>query len=238
MTEKQFINLGWEGLIPHLLKAQKGIESVGKESRNNFNNFNYTSAETMITDCRVALHGQDLLVTRNGWRIIREPDCTPTVEAVYVLGHKSGHSVVCATQYPIVIKGGGMPEDKALNASLTTGLNYFLRDLLLVPRVEVEVCSRADSVTSTVKSGTRQTSKPAAPQKKSGDERSAFLGNVARWINRDISEKVVGETCIKILQKNNLPIDGKATNAQFADMSKWVNSQIEASVDPADYIST
>ena len=191
----------------------------------------------MITDCRVALHNQDLLVTRNGWRIIREPDCTPTVEAVYVLGHKDGHSVVCATQYPIVIKGGAMPEDKALNASLTTGLNYFLRDLLLVPRVEVEVCSRPDSVTSTAKSGTRQTSKPAAPQRKAGDNRSAFLGNVARWINRDISEKVVAETCIKILEKNNLPIDGKATNAQFAEVSAWVADQVEAGVDPADFIS-
>ena len=28
---EQITNLGWEGIIPHLLKAQKGIESVGKE---------------------------------------------------------------------------------------------------------------------------------------------------------------------------------------------------------------
>ena len=64
------------------------------------------------------------------------------------------------------------------------------------------------------------------------------MGNVARWISRDISEKVVAETCIKILEKNNLPTDGKATNAQFADVSSWVSSQIEDSVDPADFITT
>jgi hypothetical protein len=235
---EQTTNLGWEGIIPHLLKAQQGIESVGKESRNNFNNFNYTSAETMITDCRVALHNQGLIVTRNGWRIIREPDCTPTVEAVYVLGHNDGHSVVCATQYPIVIKGGAMPEDKALNASLTTGLNYFLRDLLLVPRVEVEVCSRPDSTTSTAKSGTRQTKVPtSAAKKRSKDFKSEFMASVGRWINRDLNEKIVATTCISILERNDLPTDGKATNTQFEDMHKWVESQIKDGIDAADYIT-
>lgn len=231
---EQITNLGWEGIIPHLLKAQQAIESVDKSSRNDYNSFNYTSAETMITDCRVALHKQGLLVTRNGWRIINEPDATPVVEAVYVLAHKDGHSVVCATQYPILAKKG-MPEDKALNASLTTGLNYFLRDLLLVPRVEVEVCSRPDAMTNGGGGGVRKTRKPTSSSPKA-DHKSRFLTLVGQWINRDISEKIVAETCINILNIHGLPTDGKATNSQFSDMCNWVSEQMDNKVDPADVI--
>ena len=230
---EQITNLGWEGIIPHLLKAQQSIESVDKSSRNDFNNFNYASAETMIIDCRAALHKHGLVVTRNGWRVINEPDATPLVEAVYGLALKDGHSVVCATQYPIVAKKG-MPEDKALNASLTTGLNYFLRDLLLVPRVEVEVCSRPDSMTGD-RGGVRKTPKPSKASPKA-DHKSRFMTLVGQWINRDITENVVAETCINTLKMHGLPIDGTATNTQFSDMCDWVSEQMENKIDPSDVI--
>ena len=235
MTEEQVVNTGWEGIMPFLLKAQQAIGAVGKDSRNDFGNFNYASAETIITASREVLHKYDLIVTRNGWRIIREPDALPIVEAVYVLGHKSGINVVCATQYPIVVKGGAMPEDNALNASLTTGLSYFLRDLLLIPRVEVEGCARQDTMQAKKSSGTRSTPKPKVTPKKR-DHKSNFMKLVGLWINRGLDEKVVAETCVNILEENTLPTDGTATPTQFEDMCKWVQDKIDNKIDPADII--
>lgn len=230
---QQQVTTGWEGIMPFLLKAQQAVEAVGKSSRNNFGNFNYASAETIIMASREVLHKYDLIVTRNGWRIINEPDRESVVEAVYVLGHKSGVNVVCATQYPIVVKKG-MPSDKALNASLTTGLSYFLRDLLLIPRVEVEVCSREDTMQAAKTSGTRSTPKPPKPRAR--DHKSNFMGLVGQWINRSIDEKIVAQTCINILEENTLPTDGTATPTQFEDMCKWVQDKIDNKIDPADII--
>ena len=232
MTEG-ITNLGWEGILPYLLKAQTAVEAVEKASRNDFGGYKYASAEDMITASREVLHKQGLLVTRNGWRVIREPDCTPIVEAVYVLGHKDGHSVVCATQYPICT-GKGRPEDKALNASLTTGLSYFLRDLLLIPRCDVEVDQRPDTIAN--KGGVRSTNKPPASSRGSNNKHK-FMGAVGRWINRDISEKDTAEACINILRLHTLPIDGSATSAQFKEMEQWVEKQISDNIDPTDVMT-
>ena len=231
MTEG-ITNGGWEGILPHLLKAQQAVEAVEKESRNDFGGYKYASAEDMITASREVLHKHGLLVTRNGWRVVREPDATPLVEAVYILGHKDGHSVVCATQYPICV-GKGRPEDKSLNASLTTGLSYFLRDLLLIPRCDEEVDQRPDTIAN--KGGVRSTNKPPASSKGSNNKHK-FMGAVGRWINRDISEKETADACVTILKLHTLPTDGTATAGQFKEMESWVQQQIEDNVDPSDIL--
>jgi len=230
-------NQGWEGIIPHLLKAQMAVEAVEKASKNDFGGYKYASAEDMITASREVLHKNGLIVTRNGWRLLGRSEedswTTPAVEAVYILAHKDGHSVVCATQYP-VCEGKGRPADKALNAALTTGLSYFLRDLLLIPRCDVEVDQRPDTISRS--SGTRKTPKPVTVNKSPVNNKQKFMGLVASWINRDVSEKIVAQTCINILELNSLPTDGTATSTQFKDMCNWVDEQIADKVDPSDVI--
>jgi len=218
-------DLGWAGIIPHLLKAQEAVVGVHKASKNDFGNYKYASAEDMITASRAVLHENGLIVTRNGWRVLREHEGeAPLVEAVYVLAHKNGANVVCATQYPICV-GKGRPEDKALNASLTTGLSYFLRDLLLIPRCDTEVDERPDTL---ARSGTRKTPVPPEGVKKgsSQNNKTRFMGAVASWINRDISENTTTDACVKVLTLLDLPTDGSATTKQFATAAKYVEEQI------------
>ena len=228
----ELTNQGWEGITPHLLKAQMAVTAVQKASRNDFGGYKYASAEDMIMASREVLHSNGLIVTRNGWRLLNEEGATPSVEAVYVLAHKDGHSVVCATQYPVCI-GKGRPEDKALNASLTTGLSYFLRDLLLIPRCDEEVDQRPDTISRA--GGTRSTPKPPASSK-GNNNKHKFMGAVGRWINRDISEKDTADACINILTLHTLPVDGTATAKQFKEMLDWVEEQIENNVDPSDIL--
>ena len=217
---------GWEAILPHLLKAQVEVEAVEKASRNDYSGYFYASAEDMITASRRVLHNNGLMVTRNGWRIVESqregrPD---KVEAVYVLAHKNGSSVACVTEYPICTKKG-TPEDKALNASLTTGLSYFIRDLLLIPRCDEEVDRRQDMQ---VRSGVRSTPKPKTGRSK----RDQFLASVGQWINRDITESATAESCIKLLELNDLPTDGTCTPTQFAEMVKKVETYISDGIEP------
>jgi len=228
-------NTGWAGIIPHLLKAQEAVTGVHKASENSYGGYKYASAEDMITASRAVLHENGLVVTRNGWRVIDERgDGAPLVEAVYVLAHKDGHHVVCATQYPICV-GKGRPEDKALNASLTTGLSYFLRDLLLIPRCDDEVDNRPDIL---ARGGVRKT--PLPNKGKTGrsaqNNRTKFMGSVASWINRDISEQSTTEACVKVLGLLDLPTDGSATTQQFADAAKYVEGQIADNVEATGII--
>ena len=229
MTQ-EFVNKGWEGITAHLHKAQQEVEAVEKASRNDFGNYKYASAEDIVTASRAVLHKQGLIVTCNGWRLVNEENCTPSIEVVYVLSHTSGHSVVCATQYPVCV-GKGRPEDKAVNASLTTGLSYFLRNLLLIPRCDEEVDQRPDTIAN--KGGVRATNKPPASSK-GNSNKVKFQSAVGRWINRDISEEDTIKACVKILNLHALPVDGTATASQFKEMFEWVEKQIDENVDPSD----
>ena len=228
----QSTNLGWEGIIPHLLKAQREVGAVEKASRNDFGNYKYASAEDMMEASREVLHSNGLAVVCNGWRMVHEEGQTSTVEAVYILAHESGHSVILATQYPVCV-GKGRPEDKALNASLTTGMSYFLRGLLQIPRCDEEVDQRPDSIAN--KGGVRATSKPPASSK-GNNNKHKFMGAVGRWINRDITEQDTTDACINILTLHTLPTDGSAAATQFKEMLVWVEEQIENNVDPSDIL--
>ena len=229
------LNQGWVGIVPHLHKAQMEVDAVAKASKNDFGGYKYASAEDMITASRKVLHNQGLIVTRNGWRIISENQLTPVVEAVYVLAHIEGHNVACATQYPICV-GKGRPEDKALNASLTTGLSYFLRDLLLIPRCDEEVDQRPDTIS---RSGTRKTPLPVGGKKSRSTQnnRTKFMAAVAQWINKDISEDATTSACLKVLELLCLPIDGSATTKQFAEATVYVEGQLADNIDASGLLS-
>mgnify|MGYP003134293828 CR=1 FL=1 len=231
-------NLGWCGIFPHLFKAQMDVQDVQKDTQGY--QYKYAKAEDMYLAARETLHKNGLFVSRTDCemltQLISESDgivtYTSKMAVVYIITHVSGHWVQCRVEYPIVSKGG-MMEDKALNASLTTCLSYFLRDLLMIPRCDVEVDQRPDTISKT---GTRITPKPKKKSNKS--KKQIFMGNVAQWINRDIAENDTAEACIVLLKQNDLPVDGTATPKQFEEIAEIVATYIDDGVSPASILTT
>jgi hypothetical protein len=126
--------------------AQQRVKSIGKDSRNDYNKFNYTSAEHMIAETRGVLHDCGIVV---------EPTSTMHIEVggqlIVGCGFRatevvSGESNEYVVEVP-VCERKGTPNDKASLGSQTTALNYFLRNLLMIPRVEEEVCVKEDDPT-------------------------------------------------------------------------------------------
>jgi len=127
-----------------ILLAQQALDKVGKDSTNKFHNYNYTSSEGMLSACRSALHSAGLIVRRTHWRIDPSIGEFGTLISDIVVAHPaSGASIVDNVMWPIVPEKG-RPLDKALAGALTTSLNYFLRDLLQVPREEETMDTRND----------------------------------------------------------------------------------------------
>lgn len=228
----------WEVVAPCLLAAQMAVSGVHKASRNDFGGYMYASAEDMIIESRKVLHDNGLLVMRKSWVIDQNraidadgtlADGKPVVSATYILAHTSGATITCETDYPIVV-GKGRPEDKALNAALTTALSYFLRDLLLIPRCDEEVDKRPDTIS---RSGTRDTPTPAG---KSGSNRAKFMRSMATWINREHKDDETFKACIAALKLNGYPTDGSCTGKQFGKMVGWVEEQISGGNDANDVL--
>lgn len=116
-----------------LLVAQASISSVGKDARNTFHKYSYTSAEGMISACRLALHGAGLAFSRVGWELSANGE---SVDSEFLLQHPASGAVMSFRVPWLVVVEKGRPIDKALAGALTTSMGYFLRDLLLLPREE------------------------------------------------------------------------------------------------------
>ena len=114
-----------------LLVAQSSIDGVGKDARNSFHKYAYTSAEGMISACREALHGAGLTLQRSGWSLSQDG---MTVSSMFILRHASSGQQESYEVPWLVVVEKGKPIDKALAGALTTSLGYLLRDLLLLPR--------------------------------------------------------------------------------------------------------
>ena len=138
-----------------LHEAQRLIGFVGKDSTNSHNRYKYTSAEHMIDSCRGILHDCGLVLEptevlhtiHECTRVVG--DSLETVQQMIVgCGFRateiiSGENREYVIEVPVSDRKG-TPYDKASLASQTTALNYLLRNLLLVPRVDEEVCARED----------------------------------------------------------------------------------------------
>lgn len=147
-----------------LIAAQKAIGSVSKDAKNSFANYDYVSAETMITQCRRALHGAGLVFSRTHWDM-KSNDFGVTVISKYLLSHpETGQSMDLMNE--MIVPPNQKQLDKAVLAALTTGLNYSLRDLLLIPRAD------EPEVDNLPEPQARPVAKPAAkaePKAKQGD---------------------------------------------------------------------
>lgn len=130
-----------------LLGAQRDVVSIAKDAKNEFHNYRYVSSESMVAECRVALHNHGLVLSSFGTSTISAIDHTAInkeshLEVVtsvivmrsFILSHPaSGQSRTYNFPFAAVPEKG-RPIDKAIAGAMTSSLNYFLRDLLLVPR--------------------------------------------------------------------------------------------------------
>lgn len=117
-----------------LLAAQKAVTSVEKDAKNSFANYDYVSAEAMIISCRKALHKSGLAFSRTHWSLMGN-EFGMTVISKYVLTHaESGETMVMENE--MIVPPNQKQLDKAVLAALTTGLNYTLRDMMMIPRCE------------------------------------------------------------------------------------------------------
>ena len=134
------------GVWTALKQAQESIEAVGKGSQNQYHGYSYTSAEDMLKACRKALHDAGLVAFRLSWKI-NSTEAGVMVSSHFCIGlaDNDEESVCANVEYP-AIPGNGRPLDKAISAALTTSFSYWLRDMLMLPRVDgLEVDTRDDS---------------------------------------------------------------------------------------------
>lgn len=119
-------------LMKALLGAQRSINGVGRDSENKFDRYWYTSSETMMRVGREAFHANDLLFIDAGGKFIDET----TARWAFELTHaESGETMRIEHDIPVVERKG-MPRDKAMFAASTMAMNYAIRGLLALPRVD------------------------------------------------------------------------------------------------------
>lgn len=115
-----------------LVAAQTKAQAVAKDAENNFHRYKYASAEAIIAEARTSLSSAGLAVIPMGWELSQD---RLTIEVKYRLFHTSGEYLDMVTHTAVVVEKG-RPQDKAEATALTYNLGYFLRGLLLLPRVE------------------------------------------------------------------------------------------------------
>ncbi len=154
-------------LYAALARAIARAAPVGKDAQNTFHKYRYASAESIIAESRDALAAEGLAVILVAYTLERrEPDYFADLCGAYVVTHSSGQCLQCNTITPCIVERG-KPHDKAVATALTYSLGYFLRGLLLLPRVDEEhdVDKRDDR-----KFAGKANGKPAAPANDDADD--------------------------------------------------------------------
>lgn len=120
-----------------LLNAQKAVETLTKESRNNFHKYNYVSCEAMIRAARECLGGAGLTLITLEQELstfgIETSEPILMCKTVYQVTHEEGGYFTAVSNTPVVIEKG-KPADKAMAAAKSLDLAYFLRNLLLIDK--------------------------------------------------------------------------------------------------------
>lgn len=121
-----------------LLKAQKAIEGVSKDKTHSFSHYKYTSSEHLVSVARRVLIENGLVVGRRNWSfegVTNDSELLKVKSRLFVSHPESGESFDEDVVFPAIVRKG-TAADKAICASLSTSLAYWLRDILLLPRMD------------------------------------------------------------------------------------------------------
>jgi hypothetical protein len=127
-------------LYAALSRAVAKAQAVAKDSANDYHRYKYASAEALIEEARVPLAAEGICVMPIAWAVsplAGDAGYFANVVVTYRVAHKDGGAIDCSASTP-AIREKGRPEDKAVATALTYSLGYFLRSLLLLPRVDAE----------------------------------------------------------------------------------------------------
>jgi len=132
-----------------LLAAQRALQSVAHDARNDYANFDYTSSEAILAAGRKALHDAGLVLSRPVCKVRGEISSKEVlVESTFHLEHPESGTLRIYPDIPMVAEvGKGKPMDKAILGAETITFSYFVRDLLMIPRPDeqgTEVHQRDD----------------------------------------------------------------------------------------------
>jgi hypothetical protein len=166
-----------------LAKAQQAAKAVGKDSRNTFHRYAYASAEAIYAECREHLSGHGLTVLPVASHIDLRDGQAILVRG-YLLAHEGGGAMTCAQEWPVVPEKG-RPLDKAVASADTTSLAYFLRSLLLLPRVDP-----SDDMDSDARGSSHASAPRSAPQREAPPDPAK--ARIPRPMLDDISGRLDG----------------------------------------------
>ena len=132
VTNPQF----YAALCDALAAACARVKAAPKDATNSFHHYNYASAECVIRTAREALAESGLSLGPVRAQVDRPGGDGPDIlRRTIRITHRLGAYEDREFCWPIVPEKG-RPYDKAFASADTTGLAYFLRDLLLMPRVD------------------------------------------------------------------------------------------------------
>lgn len=211
-----------------LLKAQQEIRGVGKDAKNNFQNYDYVSAEAIVAVSRSALNAHGLTVDRE-FTIIDpqaiEPLC-PILHSIFCVRHgESGVELVRTTHWYIV-EGKGRPIDKALAGALTSSLAYFLRDLLQIPKQEeAESLDRRDDR----EAQSRKQSQPVTTSRKEKQTATLGLAGALALRKKLTSANLDIATLVVAMQSKGLGVPDDIAEwdtGWLPRINKWIDSAL------------
>jgi hypothetical protein len=142
MVWRESVSAGHEADRKSMIKAQSSIKDIPKDAYNEYHDYMYTSAEQMLSTSRDALHKVGISVHLSNCNL--EWDNGVWIAKLVFERIHNGTAHIDQFDYPVV-EGKGRPIDKAYAGAVTTGMSYYLRGLLLLPRVDAEVDTRDDS---------------------------------------------------------------------------------------------
>ncbi len=214
-------------LAAALVAAQRAISNVPHDKTNTFHRYSYTSSEAIFREAREALLGAGLAAVMTGWSIESEE----AVRVSFRLIHESGAS----TDYEVVapaLVDKGRPFDKAVSAALTLAESYWLRGLLLIPRVadSEDVAGRDDTAyTPVAKPASRPAPRPA-PRKRPVSEAQLRELTVATR-KYGVTREAVLEHCRESFQAAS-PRD--LSEADFCSLLAWVRLEHPETPEPEE----
>lgn len=198
-------------LAAALVAAQRAISNVPHDKTNTFHRYSYTSSEAIFREAREALLGAGLAAVMTGWSIEGEA----AVRVAFRLIHESGPSADYEVAAPALVDKG-RPFDKAVSAALTLAESYWLRGLLLIPRVadSEDVAGRDDTAYAPAATPAPQ----PAPRKRPVSEAQLRELTVATR-KYGVTREAVLEHCRESFQAES-PRD--LSEADFCSLLAWV----------------
>jgi|TARA_B100000242_G_scaffold274124_1_gene228228 hypothetical protein len=184
-----------------LSKAQAAVEWVQKTASNGHHGYNYVPVDMMVRACKKALLDNDLVLIPVGWTIQDN-----LAHGSWVLHHLNGGEAINLNYTMPVLESKGRAGDKAYLAAQSSCYKYMLRDLLMVPMLEEEVCGRKDEEVQPLRKLPASNENKQRLQQMVRDNKETLYGQYGGTN--------VLECCLAILAANGLPTDGTADDEQ------------------------